>query len=205
MELSKSFHINTDYKDRRPPNWETLQFAEVIFIDKTHSENHPMLYQLRDNKLDLEQILNFYKFSKVMFSKDDFVLVGEVNFIDKQKKQISLTNNNTIAYNHLVIASGNKQLLSFHNHELGAALQALTHALRVKPKIPDSFPTYLKKHSALNPRKKETTFAKGNKSQDSSVENSIKKIVQPYILNLIPKLRSSSLHAHNRRFYEVQT
>ena len=205
MEISKAFHISTDYKDRRPPHWESLQFAEVLFIDKTHSANRPMVYQLRDNKINIEQILDFYKLNGFSASKDDFILLGEVNFIDKQKKQISLIDNNVVAYHHLVIASGHKQLLSFHNHELGAALQALTHALRVKTKIPDSFPSYRKKHSALNPRKKEITFAKSDKSIESPEELNIERIVQPYILDIKPKHRSSNLHSHHSRFYEVQT
>ncbi|HEV8051212.1 MAG TPA: hypothetical protein VGP47_01870, partial [Parachlamydiaceae bacterium] len=164
MEVSKAFRISTDYKDGTTPNWETLLFVEVIFVDNTHPSSRPLLYQLSDHKLTLEQILNISKSGTQAFSRETFVLVGEILSIDKKKKQVSLSNNNIVAYNHLVIASGKKPVLSFKDNELSAALQALTDALRVKPKIPASFPFCRKSPSAFKPQKKDTVFAWNDKA-----------------------------------------
>lgn len=205
MDLSRTFQISADYKDRSSPiSWDMLLFAEVVFIDKTHLGNRPLIYQLNDHKLTLEKILNISKPNCLSFSRDAFLLIGEVLFIDKKKKQISLTNNNIVSYNHLVIASGKKTILSFQDDELLAALQALTDALRVKPKIPASFPTNVK-NSLQSSAKKETTFAASDRSVISQDEQNIEKIVHPYIMAVPKKLNSCGLDALNSRFYEVQT
>lgn len=206
MELSKTFQVSADYKDcRNTVNWETLQFAEIIFVDKTHSLNRPLLYQLNEHKLSIDQLLNICKSASLSFSRDAFVLVGEVLHIDKKKKQISLNNKNIIAYTHLVIASGKKPVLSFQNEELAPALQALTDALRVKPKIPASLPTYLKSSSILNCPQREPTFAAIDQSLASQDNHTIGKVVHPHIIAVEPNLNPQDLDRHNSRFYEVQT
>lgn len=202
MELSRAFRISTDYKDKTTPNWDTLLFVEVVFVDNTHPANNPMLYQLSNRDLSLEQILNISKSGPHAFSREAFVLVGEIQYIDKKKKQVSLTNKNIVAYNHLVIASGKKPVLSFKDHELSAALQALTDALRVKPKIPASFPGCLKSSSGKTPKKKETIFANDKILQAD--EQNIVKIVHPYIIDADRKFKSGGLDPLNSRFYEVQ-
>lgn len=207
MELLKAFQINVDYKDRRTPlNWDSMQFSEIIFVDKTHSANFPLVYQLNDQKLTLDQILSINRASGLSFSRDSFMIVGEVLSIDKKKKQILLTNRKIIVYTHLIIASGTKPLSSFQDKELAAALQALTDALRMKSKIPTSFPTHLKRASPLVPaRKNNTFFAVSDKPTDSDEEHSICKIVHPYIISSKQKFNSLNLDTLNSRFYEVQT
>lgn len=205
MEFSKNFQISTDYKDLSSSvNWEMLQFAEVVFVDKTHSANRPLLYQLSDNKLTLDQILYSYKSNSLAFSRDAFIFVGEIIFIDKKKKQISLSNKNVVAYNHLVIASGKKPVLALKDKEMVAALQALADALRMKPKIPDSFPTSPKDSSKMFPQKKETVFAANDRSATAQDQQTIGKIVQPCMTAAEPKFSSCSLDTSNSRFYEVQ-
>jgi hypothetical protein len=203
MELSKSYRISTDYKDPTQVNWETLQFTEVVFVDKTHPANPPVIYRLSDPRLSLEQIINISKSGSLSFSRNMFVHVGEALSIDKKKKQILLSNNNTLAYNHLVVASGSKQVLSFKDDELSAALQALTDALRVKPKIPTSFATDIKSSSAFVPQKKESSFAAGDKPKSANDQQDIGKIVHPYIVANEQK-NATGLDTTNSRFYEVQ-
>jgi hypothetical protein len=102
-----------------------------------------------------------------------------------------------------VIASGKKPALSFKDHELSAALQALTDALRVKPKIPASFPACLKNPSALTAAKNEF-LALNDKVAPGADDQNIEKIVQPHILDLERKFKSSGWNPLNNRFYEVQ-
>lgn len=202
MELSKTFRIETDYKDHgKSLSWDTYQFSQIIFVDKTHPSNHPLLYQLTDHTLTLEQILNFSKSSAFFFSPNSFLLVGEIVFIDKKKKQILLLNNNIVSYDYLVIACGKKPFLSFQNQELVAALQTLIEALRVTPQMPTSFLPSAKNPSALNPSKKEPTFSSNEECLTSEKQN-IGKVVHPYILVKEEKT-SFDLDSQNSRFYEV--
>lgn len=199
MEFSRSFHISADYKDRGgTPTWDSLQFAEVIFIDKTNPESRPLIYQLNDQKISIESLIN--AFNAPVFSRDSFILIGEALYIDKKKKQVSLTNKNIIAYNHLVIASGKKTVLSFQDDELVAALQTLTDALRVKPKIPGSFPLLFKNFTHRAPHKNETRYAISEKPES---ESHVEKFVHPYILSGGSQFNPVSLQSL-KRLYEIQ-
>lgn len=203
MELSKTFQIGTDYKDQgRSLNWDSFQFAEILFVDKTHPSNRPQLYQLSDHKLTLQEIVNFHKTSSFFFSRDTFVLVGEIAGIDKKKKQVLLTNRNVICYQHLVIACGKKPILAFQDEELAAALQALTEALRVKPKIPHSFPC-IKAPSGIIPPKKDSYLSSKDHSYLPEDKQNIEKIVHPYIVSQEIN-KPFDLDSRNSRFYEVQ-
>lgn len=202
MELSKSFQVCSDYKDPlRGPSWETLQFAEVLFVDKVNPSNNPLLYQLSNSQLHLKEILTLYKAIPLNFSNDAFVLIGEVLSIDKKKRQVTLTNNNRISYTHLVVGSGKKLPLFLQSEELLAALQALTDALRVKPKIPHSFPQQ-KRNSALTPQKQKKPFAASDKAIHD--EQNIDKIVHPCIQDAESNHKAGNLDSYNNRFYEVQ-
>ena len=204
MELSRSFQISTDYKDHRNAvNWEIFQVAEVIFVDRTHPTNRPLLYLLSDHHLSLDQLLDQCKSQTFGFSRDSFILLGEILSVDKKKKQISMTNKNIVAYNHLVIASGKKPFLSLQDEELTAALQALSDALRFKNTVPFSFPTSLKNPSKLIPSKKETTFAVSAKAAVLE-ERIIEKAFQPYIKPPAAEFNACHPYSFGNRFYEVQ-
>lgn len=201
MDLSKAFSISTDYKDRRsPPNWELRLFAEVVFIDKTHPHAPAVLYQLKDSSFCLNnEILD--KTSSFNFTRDSFAVLGEVASINKKKKEILLTNKNTVAYSYLIVASGNKSVFSFQDPEFAAGLQALIGALRVKPKIPDSFSKQVPLASALANSSQSTPLAR--QDADSPTETKpLGKIVHPYITPKQSKM--FTLGSINKTLYEVQ-
>lgn len=197
MEISKSLPIGVNYKDQNHPlNWEGLRFAEIIVIDKTHPASYPLLYQLNDSKITQEHLLHLPKSKSLSLSMENFLLVGKVLSIDKGKKQVLLTDNNIVAYKLLVIASGKKQVL-FHEAELIAALQTLNNTLRVKPKIPSSFPDAIKKPSSISPRKTPITLT-ANESP-----HTLKHVARPHITDKHHK--PFELDALDSRIYEVHT
>jgi hypothetical protein len=203
MEISKSFQVCSDYKDSlHRTTWEIFQFAEVLFVDKVNPSSNPLLYQLSNSKLYLEEILTLHKTIPLNFSHDNFVLLGEVLFINKKKKQVTLVNHNKISYNHLVIGSGKKLPLFLQSEELLAALQTLTDALRLKPKIPDSFSQQKLNSSILTPKKQDIPFAASNKIANNNEEQNIDKFVHPFIQDAESHFKSSNLDSN--RFYEVQ-
>lgn len=205
MDLYKTLQISTDYKDHKEAlNWERLLFAPIILVDKTRQAS-PLIYQLSDQKFPCEQILNLSKNQSLNFSRNAFIFIGEALVIDKKMKKILLCNKNSVEYDHLIIASGKKTLLAFQDEELIAALQALNDALRMKSKIPASFPPSVKSPSPFFSSKKESTFAASDHSILSQGEQLVKRLVHPYIMKAMPKFDSFSLDAFNNRFYEVQT
>lgn len=207
MDFSKSFQVSGDYKDHHqaPLQWESLQFADIVFVDKTHPEAHPLVYQLKDNKASIDEMLALCKSHPISFSREAFVLIGEGVMIDKKKKQILLGNKNTIAYEHLVVVSGTKPLQSFDDEELAAALQTLTDGLRVKSKIASSF---------ISPARLKSTHIPSFRSFDSTSDkqkiaicrshHNIDRVVHPYITGIKSKAISFGLSALSKRLYEVQ-
>lgn len=192
MEISKSLNINSDYRDRRAPvNWDMLLFAEVVFLDKTNDLVKPNLYQLKDTAIMQNPPLVIDS-SAINFSRDAFVLLGDVVAIDKKKKHVLLSNRNTVAYTYLVIVSGSKPMIS-HEIEFGPGLQALVDALRVKSKVPTTFSSN-KQHAPA-----------ASKNQHSPTEDNpqIEKVVHPHIASAGAKAIATDLNAAHKRLYEV--
>jgi len=196
MEISKNLQIGVNYKDRGSLlNWEGLRFAEIVVIDKTHPSSYPLLYLLNDDKFTQEDLFHLARNKSFSFAKDHFLMVGKVLSIDKSKKHILLTDNNIIAYKLLVIAAGKKQVL-LQETELAAALYTLNNTLRVKPKIPSSFPDTVKKTSST-PSKKPAITLKTKPSHP------IKHLAHPHTTD--KRHKSFDLDALDSRIYEVHT
>lgn len=201
MELFKAYQISADYKDPRgSPNWESRVHAEILFIDRTNQGASHQVYILKDSYLPLESAIEFCKNHPTQFSRDGFVLMGDELTLDRKKKQIILNNKKTISYNHLLVISGTKNLISFENEELLAALQALSDALRVKPKIPSSFAT---SPYGLRPVQEPhlSLFDRQSQHENQSMQN-IDKLVQPSFT--VPHGLYYELNTLNKRLYEVQ-
>jgi hypothetical protein len=198
MDLSKAFNVSADYKDRRtPPLWEQRIFTEVVFVDKTQPSAPGTLYQLKDNILSLNEALG-WKTGPSFFPKEAFMLLGEVLHLDKKKKEIVLYNNNIVAYNYLVVAAGNRPVFLDSEDEFAAGLQALIDALRMKPKIPSSFATFLNQVTKHQPKSSDAAH------QDQPQQQDIDKIVHPYITSSGARSIAFELNSINRRLFEVQ-
>ena len=196
MDLNKAFNISADYKDRRTsPLWEQRIYTEVVFIDKTNPAA-PSVYQLKDNILSLNEALG-WKTGPSFFPKEAFMSLGDVIHLDKKKKEITLRNKNTVVYNYLVIAAGNRPVFCDHEDEFAAGLQALIDAIRMKPKIPSSFATLLNqvKHQ---PKSSDAAH------QDQPQSLDIDKIVHPYITSSGARSIAFGLNSINKRLFEVQ-
>lgn len=202
MDFSKTSSINVDFKDRKSaPHWELRLFSEVILIDKTHSALHPMIYQLKDKTLPASEHFLDRRIDASTLPREAFILLGEAVMIDRKKKQILLTNKNTVAYNYLIIASGTWPVFTYHDEKFMAAFQALIEALRIKSKIPSSFAAV--KPALLNTKAKSPIFAI-QQSKTSPPSHTICTIAQPYICkSYIPRSSGPNLHAINKRLYEV--
>ena len=197
MDLSKVFIIGADYKDpKKGPQWDYRLFAEVVLIDKTHPSLKPLLYQLKDTILPLEQQLPFLK-QGFLGPRDAFVHLGDVATIDKKNKQILLNNQTCVSYNYLIVASGSKS--NFHNPDHEAefcnGLQALVDAMRVRKKIGQSFGPSLTGDEKLTPSKLSRFFCSSK---------NIEKIVVPCLSCEDNNAITFDLGSINKRLFEVQ-
>lgn len=196
MEPIKSFNIGTNYKERQTPlSWEVRQFAEVVFVDKTHESAAPTLYQLKEHTINLEELAQ-WKTNAAFFPKESFLMIGEITSIDKKRKQIFLTNQNVVGYRYLVIASGSNPVVTVYGDEFTAGINALIDALRLKAKIPSSF---------ANPAKiAEKAVSPSQEMAAETDEEQLDKIVQPSIHSATAPAQGLELNSINKRLYEVQ-
>lgn len=200
MEIPKVVIIGVDFKDLKKGATSQHLFAEVVLIDKTQQSLQPLLYQYTHD----DQIQDPYLLlSKTDFSALDtksFMMLGEVVSIDKRNKCIILSNDNTVSYNYLIIASGAKHgnLGSELTEEFAPGLQALIEALKIKKEIPFVIgqpPAQSKKRAQLSIAQPPNT----NPSRD------IGKLANHYILSGTLNPLSIYLSGIERRLYEVHT
>lgn len=201
MDLGKNHTISADYKDRRSsPQWELRLFAEVIFIDKGHHGLHPLIYQLRDNAFpSLDHIIH-WKTNAIKLPNEAFSLLGEAAAFDRKKKQILLTNHNTVAYNYLIVGSENSQRFTIEDQKFMDAFHALIEALRLQQKIPMRF-SHDKSPHATSKKKAALGMQQLNAQPPSST---IEQVAMPYICQVFdPKSLDSPSQPIDKRLYEV--
>lgn len=194
MELAKAFSIHTDYRDRRTgPSWDLFLFADVIFIDKTHSAITPAVYQLNDAS-QLSQ-LNFNPGAANSW-KDNCTMLGELDELDKKRKIIRLANKQSVSYKHLIIISGKKPLVSTINQEITNALQALMEALKVNPNV----------DSILLPSwtlRQMTNDSQATHNESANANCNVVKVTHPYFVEQDSSKTTFGLDAINERLYEI--
>ena len=108
--------IGVGLTDHKLPTSPQHFFAEVVLMDKTNEAVTPLLYQLKKEALYGNDDLATLPRDVVTMQSDAFMMIGEVVEIDKKKKMITLSNNNTVSYNHLIVAVGSKSQFSDSDH-----------------------------------------------------------------------------------------
>ncbi|MGA8165388.1 MAG: hypothetical protein WB791_10305 [Waddliaceae bacterium] len=110
------------FKDPKKVASSQHLFVDIVMIDKSHELLNPLLYQIR--------LVDQHAFSPHAWNS--FSLLGEVLFIDKERKCIDVANGISVTYRHLIVASG----LGIHDgHGLSEGLHALFKALRVRKNV----------------------------------------------------------------------
>lgn len=202
MEVAKTYQINSHYKDQRTaPNWQMVQFADAVFIDKTRQSSPPMVYRLNEAKLSLQDALSMSKSQSQFFTSEHFELLGELSEIDRKNKKIVLENKNLLTYTYLVVISGSKPSQTTRDQELIAAMQALNDALKMKPKIPSSF--HQNKKSPYNPIQKNEEQVIGAADESASTKH-MNEVIYPCINNSNKNEFTYNLRGYKERLYEVQ-
>ncbi len=114
---------------------------DVWLIDKTnHHLFQPLLYQVAsaalspaDIAVPIRELLSAYE--------NITVLMGQVERIDKEKKQVVLQNGDVVGYEYLIVALGARHSYFGHDEweEFAPGLKTLTDALTVRERILLSF------------------------------------------------------------------
>lgn len=197
MDLSRVGldRLNVEFKDMKSGSMIQRTFAEVVLIDRTNPHSTQMCYTLKNEKVFNDDDFESFKRGCYNYDKNDFFLVGEVRSIDKHQKHVILDNQNSISYNHLIIASGSHHSMVY---EFIAGVNTLVDAIRVRKKIPSAFSDAVKSTS-----KKKMKSSKTN-SNDLNFPRKIDNIKKNKINKLRQSDSSNLLNNPNKRLYEVQ-
>lgn len=167
-------------------------FAEVVLIDKSPPTVRPVLYQLKIEHLNDEEI--------ICLGHEDFLYVGEIQSINKGRKQIVLANQNMVTYHHLIVSASPNPLSEAMNQDeqFHAGLQALIEALKVRKKVPSSLNVAFPVSQDAEKLLELTRYS--SKTSKSSQEG----IPNPQQLNFVQEIGSIDLGTSTRRVYLVE-
>lgn len=193
MNLTK---INIEFKDMRPLSSIQNISANVVLLDRTVQDAEQSLYMLKQGMVFSEQDFEAIKEGNLPYDRDAFILVGQVLSVNKKLKQIILTNQNTVTYQHMIIAAGTKP--SLLSYEFLAGVQTLVDALRVRKKIPSSFAPV----ESTKPHEKKKTLKQNENSSSTTPKVDPDRLKK--LLKAQPQKTSSHIAEGNTRLYEVQ-
>lgn len=180
--------------------------ADIVLIDKQQDSLKPLLYQLR-NEINASD-LTVDSHGLVRLPHGAFTMLGEVISIDKKKKIVYLSNENSVGYRYLIIATHTKvnRTSSMREDEFCIGMHALLEGIKIQKNLPKSLVTPFGNFYYEAVRKiQNCTFLKVSVS---SLRTSLPKNVEKVAQNSIPqeeeKPTSATLNANDKRVFEVQ-
>jgi NADH dehydrogenase FAD-containing subunit len=177
-------------------------FADIILIDKTQDSVNPSLYQIRKDTInENDDYLALKRNGYFSIDRNAFMITGTVVLIDKKKKIITLSNENTVSYNHLILANGIHPPPDgcVHDEEFVAGLHALLEALRVRKNLPE----YLRSPEINELTKKYRLPIKLSLVDEGTTLSQIEKVVQPKMSAKAPESPNSIPNINDRKRFEV--
>lgn len=199
MDVSRTMGINrlsVEFKDMNSGLSVQRTFADVVFIDRTNSSTKQMCYIMKNDIVFSDADVENFQQGHYNFDKDDFLAVGEVISINKSQKFVMLQNQNSISYNHLVIASGSPNSMI---DEFIAGLNTLVDAIRVRKKIPSAFANVAKTNTDSRKMKSSKT-----NTNDLNFPRKIENVKKRKMTKQNDENIPNSLNNSNKRLYEVQ-
>ncbi|MCB1112071.1 MAG: hypothetical protein H7A37_04755 [Chlamydiales bacterium] len=128
--------VEQKHYDRDPAPQHIV--ANIVLVDKTGEVPCPLVYQfLHDFSYSDNEIIAIER-HYLENLQDSFLLLGEMQGVEKKHSQISLRNGDSVTYKHLILVSDAGHHLVgtiSHQKEFLHALQSLIDALRVNKKI----------------------------------------------------------------------
>lgn len=193
--------VNLENVGKNPPSPKHV-FADIILIDKTQDSLKPLLYQIKKDALvDSDDFMTLKRNGYFSIDRNAFMMIGSVISIDKKKKMIYLNNEDTVSYNHLILASGihPPPFGCAKDEEFVAGLHALLEALKIRKNLPECL---------LSPEIHELTEKfrlpiKLSLVEDGEMQGNITKIIQPKIGSKTPDDPNAIGNISDRRLYEV--
>ncbi len=197
MEFGKLFAVNIEFKDLNFPNEKDQYLSlEVVLIARNHQVLQPLLYELKHKALMELTREGVTQHAIHEIFPDACSLLGEVASLNRQTKQIWLSNHLVVSYQHLILVTQDQSILdhSAKEEEFTLALQALFSALRVQAKR-----TSVMKASSSEVHKMKSIQKSTYYSDKESLPKNVANVPCP------KNNETSSLNLRsNKRLYELQ-
>lgn len=195
--INATNRLIVEFKDMKGSSQIRRTFVEVILIDRTNLVSTQMCYMLKNDEVFNDTDIENFKQGYYNFDKEDFILIGEVISIDKRQKFVTLKDQNSISYNHMIIATGSQHSMTY---QFIAGVNTLVDAIRVRKKIPSSFPETTTKTTTTERKMKSSK----TQASDLNFPKKIETVKTRKMSKLKEKDSSSLLNNPNKRLYEVQ-
>jgi len=205
MEGNKPTSVSAVHlKQMQNMNMPQHFIVEVLFIDQKQ-DSSSLLYQLR-NEVILKDLGTDSR-GLIYLPTDAFVLIGEIKSVDKQKKIIYLTNQNSVTYRHLIIACSDKtnHKGTLRDEDFCFGVQALIDAIKIQKNAPSTISTPFGNFS-YEPIKKITNCTL-IKVTVASLRTSLPKNIERVAHHTIPQEeenRHPSIGVSDKLLFEVQ-
>lgn len=199
MEYPGVMIIGTSARAHSSDTSQVVQ-VEVALIDKTAQgatrSGHPSAYQIQQLPLNDATARRSGQQMAEQLSDDAFVMMGEVQKIDKEKRQIFLANGTIVCYKHLIIAAGSRHTYVGHDNvnEFRTGIQALAEAIRLRRTVTD-----VEAPRAKNAARAETQFEKKSAFPGKAalvaddIEAELEKILMGKLANVERSKRSVAM------------
>lgn len=142
MEYPGVMILGTSARADHSSDTSQMVHVEVALIDKTHqgepTSAHPSAYQIHELPLNQAKMSNSKQVADHI-TEDAFVMMGKVEKVDKEKRQLILSNGTIVCYKHLIVAAGSRHTYIGHDNvnEFRTGIQALAEAIRLRQTVTD--------------------------------------------------------------------
>jgi len=138
MEYEKLSSNRIDHCRFDPENKPVRCHVNILLVDKTQGKLFPYAFQFNHDFSYSDDLLNQAIQNYRVMNLEAFMMLGEVDLINRKDKLVLLRDGNTVVYKHLIVISDKTP--SFvgslsQEKEYNAALNSLIDALRVKHKV----------------------------------------------------------------------
>jgi hypothetical protein len=189
------------YEQSPPPHHVS---ANIVIIDKAHDGLFPLAYQFQHDIDYTDYTLTHSNLASLHIGDDAFIMLGDVDIINKNDRRILLRDSGTIRYKHLIVISHKNKTdqNSFSKHdEFVSALTTLIDALRTKKSLTREIPSSSVGSSGEQKKAREV---KGAAEAVSSSSGEVYEIFYSNIAN-DPYGKLAVYHSPlGKRLYELQ-
>lgn len=200
MDIPRVVIIGTEFQSSSRNDVRNRRImTDLVVLDQTDGQVvKPLVYHLREEISEVLEQDPGVSDAMLHREAEPFLLMGEIVHVDREKKLITLTNNNQISYKYLIVASGasSHQIADGHVDAFSPGVTALVDALKMRRDglrpsgpLPSTTP-----HEPVH----------GTEQQSGPQQEALLEVLQQVATEIRSEHSSGRFSGRRRRLFEVQ-